>query len=84
MAQLRSIGGYIENSGIDFCLIESNLYGSATVKQIIEGKHVVRGQTAHTVTLESLFALYQEAFFAQHTQLQSLIKESVIELDEAF
>ena len=84
MAQLRSIGAYIENSGIDFCWIESNLYGSATVKQIIEGKHVVRGQTAHTVTLESLFALYQEAFFAQHPQLQSFIKEAVIELEEAF
>ena len=29
MAQLRNIAAYIENSGIDFCWIESNPYGSA-------------------------------------------------------
>lgn len=35
MAQLRTIGAFIDNSGIDLCWIESELYGPATVKQII-------------------------------------------------
>jgi hypothetical protein len=53
------------------------------VNQIIEGKHVARGQSAHIMTLESLFALYQEAFFAQYPQLQSH-KKVMIKLQQAF
>ena len=62
MAQLRAIGSYIDNSGIDLCWIEAGLYGSATVKQIIDGNHVRRGERAHVITLQALFTLYQEAF----------------------
>lgn len=65
MAQLRTIGAFIENSGLDTCWIESELYGPATVKQIINGNHVKRGETAHMITLQALFVLYQEAFFQQ-------------------
>ena len=32
MAMLRTIGAYIENSGIDMSWIESELYGPSTVK----------------------------------------------------
>ncbi|CAH3136345.1 unnamed protein product, partial [Porites lobata] len=42
MAMLRTIGSYIDSSGIDMCWIESELYGPSTVKQIIDGKHVKR------------------------------------------
>ena len=42
MAQLRTIGAFIENIGIDMAWIESNLYGPNTVKQILEGNHVKR------------------------------------------
>ena len=55
MAQLRCIGAYIENSGIDFCWTEADLYGPVTVKQIIEGKHMKRGVEAHMITLQTLF-----------------------------
>ena len=40
MAQLRTIGRYIDNSGVDMCWVESDLYGPSTVKQIIDGKRV--------------------------------------------
>ena len=70
MAQLRCIGAYIDSSGVDMCWTEAEVYGPATVKQIIEGKHVKRGETAHAVTLQVLFNLYQEAFFA-HDESQS-------------
>lgn len=73
MAQLRAIGAFIENSGLDMCWIESDLYGPATVKQILEGKHVKRGETAHIITLQALFMLYKEAVFKEDpTHCQSL------------
>lgn len=62
IAELKTIGVYIENSGVDMAWIESDLYGPATVKQILEGNHVKRGETAHLVTLQSFFMLYQQAF----------------------
>ena len=62
MAQLRTIGAYIEGSGIDQAWIEAGLYSSVTVKQILDGKHVKRGMEAHLITLQCLFGLYTEAF----------------------
>ena len=40
MAQLKTIGAYIENTGIDMAWIEAHLYGPSTVSQILEGNHV--------------------------------------------
>ena len=40
MAQLKTTGAYIENSGIDMTWIEADLYGPSTVSQILEGNHV--------------------------------------------
>ena len=59
MAQLRTIGAFIEDSGLDMCWVESDLYGPSTVKQILGGNHVKRGEVAHTITLQALFSLYQ-------------------------
>ena len=66
MAQLRTIETYIDNSGLDLCWSEADLYGSSTVKQIIEGKHVKRGVQAHLTSLQALFKLYGNAFFQQY------------------
>ena len=66
MAQLRTIGAFIEDSGLDMCWVESDLYGPSTVKQILGGNHVKRGEAAHTITLQALFSLYQEAIFVKH------------------
>ena len=63
MAELKTIGAYIENSGIDMAWIEADLNGPSTVKQIFEGNHIKGAETAHLATLQSLFTLYQEAFF---------------------
>ncbi|XP_028412052.1 uncharacterized protein LOC114534781 [Dendronephthya gigantea] len=73
MAQLRTLGSFIEHSGIDLCWSESDLYGPATVKQILAGKHVKRGETAHLVTLQVLFMLYQKAFLS--SQDEELVKK---------
>lgn len=52
MAMLRATGDYIENSGLDMSLTESELYGPTTVKQILDGNHVKRGLNAHMITLQ--------------------------------
>jgi hypothetical protein len=76
MAQLRTLGSFVANSGIDLCWIESDLYGPATVTQIIDGNHVKRGLRAHMVTLQVLFTLYQKAFFS------TLDNHSVLKIEE--
>lgn len=58
MADLCTISAFIDNSGLDMCWLESELYSPATVKQILEGGHVKRAETAHMVTLQALFTLY--------------------------
>lgn len=63
MAELRSIGAFIEDGGLDMSWIEADIYGPSTTKQILDGNHIKRGQTAHIVTLQALFMLYQNAFF---------------------
>ena len=51
MAMLKTIGAYIESGGFDLCWQESELYGLSTVKQILDGKHVKRGEKVHLITL---------------------------------
>ena len=83
MAMLRTIGAYVENSGIDMCWIESELYGPSTVRQILDGNHVKRGENAHITTLQALFTLYQEAFFKQHQELHETLQSLAQELCDA-
>ena len=83
MAQLRTIGAFIENSGLDMCWVESDLYGPSTVKQILGGNHVKRGEAAHMVTLQALFSLYQEAFFVRHPAVRTLLEKLANQLSDA-
>ena len=83
MAHLRTIGSYIDSSGLDLCWIEGDLYGSATVKQILEGKHVKRGIAAHLTTLQALFTLYAEAFFNEKEDLLHECASKVQHLNQA-
>ena len=84
MAQLRCIGAYIENSGLDFSLVEAGLYGPLAVRQIIEGKHVKRGVEAHLITLQALFRLYQEAFVVEYPALFQQLAVLADEISCAF
>ena len=64
MAALKCLGKYIEGSGLELAWEESGLYGSATVRQILDGRHIYRCIEAHTVTLVAVFTLYVEAVFS--------------------
>ena len=83
MAQLRTIGAFIEDSGLDMCWVESDLYVPSTVKQILGGNHVKRREAAHTITLQALFSLYQEAFFLKHPAVRTIIEKSANQLSDA-
>lgn len=61
IAALKCLGKYIESSGIDAAWEASGMYGSATVNQIIDGRHIYRGIQAHTMTLMALYSLYEES-----------------------
>ena len=63
--------------------MESDLYGPSTVKQILGGNHVKRGEAAHTITLQALFSLYQEAFFVKHPAVRTIIEQSANQLSDA-
>ena len=84
MAQLRTIGLYIESSGLDDIWTESDIYGPATVKQFLEGKNMKRGLEAHVTTLQALFSLYAEKFFIQHPKLNEDLQSHVKAIDEAW
>ena len=55
MAMLRTISSYVENSGIDMCWVELELYGPSTVWQILDSNHVKRGENVHITTLQALW-----------------------------
>ena len=76
MAQLRTIGAFIENSGLDMCWVESDLYGLSPVKQNLGGNQVKRGEAAHMGTSQALFSLYQEAFFVRHPAVRTIVEKS--------
>ena len=83
MAMLRTIGSYIDSSGIDMCWIESELYGPSTVKQIIDGKHVKHGKRAHMITLQALFSLYLEAFLEGSPDVRRTLEELSTKVGDA-
>ena len=59
IAQLRTIGSYTKNSGLDDVWTKGDIYGLATVKQILEGKNMKRGLGAHATT-RKLFSAYMQ------------------------
>lgn len=68
IALLKCLGKYIEGSGLDSAWELSGMFGSATVKQILEGRHIYRGIQTHTVTFLALHHLYTEAVYTSDEQ----------------
>lgn len=61
IAALKCLGKYVEGSGIDTAWEMCGMYGSTTVNQIVEGRHIYRSIQAHTVTLLALHSLYTQS-----------------------
>ena len=62
MAALRAIGSSIEDSGFDEAWVEAGIYRSTTKHQILEGNHMKRALTAHSMTYSVLSDLHVNAF----------------------
>ena len=61
IAALKCLGKYIEGRGLDLAWETSGVYGSATVGQILEGRHIYRGIEAHTITVLAVYTLSMQA-----------------------
>ena len=70
MAMLRTIGAALEGSGLEEVLMEANIYGSATLRQILAGNHVSRGIEAYTTLAISLVFLCWKALAVKKPQLE--------------
>lgn len=62
MTSLRALGASIEDSGLDDAWVEADIYGPTTKHQILDGNHMKRALTAHSITYSALHDLYIEAF----------------------
>ena len=62
MTSLRALGTSIESSGFDVAWVEADIYGPTTKHQILEGRHMKRALTAHSITYSTLSELYVGAF----------------------
>ena len=74
---LKVIGKYIQGSGIDHVLIEAGIYGTTTLGQILEGKHMKRAMEAHMVIYLSLCKIYLEQFFQKHPEASQPLTEII-------
>ena len=70
---LRSLGRYIEGSGLDDIWIEKGFYGPAVIRQIFGGKHLKHGVEAHMVNLLALSGLYYDALAKENPQMENLV-----------
>ena len=82
MAMLRSIGTFIENSGLDECWIEAGLYSGTTVKQILDGGHVKRALDAHITSILTLTSLLLNALSSEQDEEQRSLKDAAIKLND--
>ena len=67
---MAALGTAIEGSGLDDCWVESDMYGPATVRQILECGHMKRSLCAHINTLQVLLDLYKEEVFNQCPEIE--------------
>ena len=69
MAMHRTVGAYVEDSGIDICWEESGVFGEGVVHTILAGKHMKRGVCAHLETYQALLSLYCQSFFDKNKDM---------------
>jgi len=81
---LKSIGSYVEGSGIDQLWVETGMFSPTTVRQVLEGKHLYRAMEAHMVTLMALYFIFFQTLWANAPEDKTGIEEASAELNEEF
>ena len=82
-AQIKTIGAYIDGSGISTCWNESGVFGSATSASILDGGHINRGMGANLMTIQSLIRLYNEKFFDLNKDIYHFVADTAEKINEA-
>ena len=72
------LGNMVENSGLDQCWVEAELYSTVTVHQIITGKHYNRAIDCHLTTLQVLSDLWFEEIFKEYPEVEERLSALVI------
>lgn len=83
MAALRALGSIVENSGIDDAWIEADVYGSNTVKEILNCSHYKRSVTAHTYMYCTMYEVLIEYFFSDNDDLKPVLRDEALQVNEA-
>ena len=83
LCALRCLGKTIEGSGLDDCWVEAELYSDAVVNQIIDGRHYNRAIKCYQITLQVLYDLWWDKFFAEHPDVYENLKDSLQNLSNA-
>ena len=79
-AMLKSIGKYIDNSGLDQAFIEAEIYGNATIEQIKGGKHMKRSFEAFQRLYVTLFQLYIEELIKTNPIIEKGLRGGIIDI----
>ena len=82
-AQIKTIGAYIDGSGISTCWNESGVFGSATSASILDGGHINRGMDANLMTIQSLIRLYNEKIFDLNKDIYHFVADTAEKINEA-
>ena len=75
---LKSLGKYIDNSGLDQAFVEPKIYGPGTLDQIKEGKPMKRSLEAFHTLYTTLFNIYIQNFLESHPLLEKELREGII------
>ena len=68
MAYIASIGKLYGDAGLLSILIESDVYGENTARQLLQGKHLTRGVRSLKLIQEALFRLFWKAMMSRTEQ----------------
>ena len=77
-AALKTLGKIIDGSGLDQSFIEARLYGSNTVQQIKNGKHMKRSFQGFLTLYASLCKIYLKELIDQNLIIEKELGERVI------
>ena len=78
-AFLKSMGKYINMSGLDQTFVESDIYGPNTIEKIKDGKHMKKGIEGFTILCLTLYKSYMEKFLTTDDSLREE-KNDVIQI----
>ena len=74
---------FTEGSLLEGVWIEADIFELATVRQILECRYYERVVSAHVISLQALFSLYQNAFIKENQALQYKLEAMAFSINEA-